>query len=524
MLYGNECVLPLVKCNLCQLKAKEVKILLCGHFCNDCVVKLTKNANVKSRKFKCESCHEDHTIPKNGFKNWEALNEFYSKQLNLENIYRGESAEKLKIYLKSIKENIADLDYNVTNIMDAIKEHCQNVRNKVFLKAEVVIKQVQDIRDEMIEEINVYQANSILHIEMDKIQKQKFIDKMQKFHEEWSEYLKRYEINESEMEKANGYALGLEDKIKKEKRKLENLIFNNTAINFRMNQINIERTFLGNFDYKTIDLNQTQTIKLRDIILNLHSSYDHCIDFDLFENGKISVVYPNKVDQVVISVFNKDCTFFKSSQTPFYISSSCCMRLKTSKDLLVFYLYDSYCQELMYCKGYTLALMNSNLESMKYRRISFQVISLDVNETNISCFTNESKIIIFDHKLNMINSIGQSKIPESAFYLTNQITQISQRNNKFYCLYPDDKLEVIDGINGDLLKSISIQGNKMTFDSKSNLWVLSISSSKIFKYDLDAHFNDEIQLENVTKELEFLIDLSDEKFYFYNFGNFYYLN
>ena len=121
------------------------------------------------------------------------MNEFYSKELNLEEIYRGESAEKLKKNLKQIQKKIEFLEHSLTNGIDRVKEHCVNLRSEVDLEAEIAIKRVQDIRDEMIKEIDLYQENCISNLEADTIQKEEFngfINELRSFHKKWSEYLK----------------------------------------------------------------------------------------------------------------------------------------------------------------------------------------------------------------------------------------------------------------------------------------------------------------------------------------------
>ena len=71
--------------------------------------------------------------------------------------------------------------------------------------------------------------------------------------------------------------------------------------------------------------------------------------------------------------------------------------------------------------------MNSNLELIQSNIISYSVISLDANEKNIYCLTNDYRIVILDHKLNAINSIGQKDDPKQVFYMGNTIKQIANR-------------------------------------------------------------------------------------------------
>ena len=120
MIYGEECVSSLIRCQLCQSILKEAKILPCGLFCNNCITELSKNVDQVSKEFTCKSCDETHSIPKIGFKSWKALNEFYSKELKLEEIYRGESAEKLKKNLNENQKLIKDLEFTLNNNVNEV--------------------------------------------------------------------------------------------------------------------------------------------------------------------------------------------------------------------------------------------------------------------------------------------------------------------------------------------------------------------------------------------------------------------
>ena len=64
----------------------------------------------------------------------------------------------------------------------------------------------------------------------------------------------------------------------------------------------------------------------------------------------------------------------------------------------------------------------------------------------------------------------------------------------------------------------------MAFDSESNLFVLSLQSSKLFKYNSDGVLQDQINMENVPMGTEFLIDKENKIFYFNKYQNVTYLN
>ena len=138
--------------------------------------------------------------------------------------------------------------------------------------------------------------------------------------------------------------------------------------------------------------------------------------------------------------------------------------------------------------------------------------------------------MILDHKLNAINNIGQKDDPKQAFYMGNTIKQIANRENKFYCLYTK-KLDIINQTTGVLLKSISIDGSKMVFDSYSNLVVFC--NDLIYKFDLNDELEDKVKIINLlskntkkgfyheftTDEKDFFIDQQDKILYLNNLEN-----
>ena len=512
MFYGEECVSKLIKCSMCKSKLKDAKILPCGVYCNECVTGMTRNANAVSRDFECESCPKTHIVPEDGFMSWKALDEFYSEELTFEEIYRGESAEKLKNGLHEVRKQINMLNFSLTNSADAVKEHCLKLKNQVILETEIAVKQIKDLSENLLSEISDYEAKCISNFETDRIKKEKFgefIDEFESLHQEWSDYLKKYRIKESETDRANNLLIEMGNRFLKEKSSLDQLIFNHKLMHYKPGTYDIGKNFLGNLELRTIgaiDIEKFQMVNLKDVLLNFHTS-NFIHDLDAFENGKVVVVYPNTSNLISIAVIDQTRAISKSTHLSYYFVNTQ-MRVKTINGFLIFYYMNNSGQ-------HCLVLMNSNLQLIESEFISYQVLSIDANANSIYCLTNTSthKIMIFDHQLTNIRNIGQYSYPDQAFYLTNQVIRVSHKKNKFYCLY-NDKLEIINETTGVVLKSIPIRGERMAFDSQENLLVLSVTSSKIFEYNLEGVLIDEIEIENAPTGLEFSTDEQSGIVYF----------
>ena len=506
MLYGEESVSFLTKCPLCKSKLKESKILPCGVYCANCVKELTKNADVITKEFKCKSCKKIHIIPEDGFMKWNALDEFHSSVLPLEDIYRGESIETLKKNLNEIDKQINEMSFSLNNSSHKVKEFCLKLRNEVSLETEVLIKHVQDYNEKLINEINDFEMRCIANINSDKNKIAKFNDFLNEtkhFHQESIEYLRKYQIQKTEIVKANSKAVELVERFGNEKKELEKFIFNNDSILFRKNVLELDKIKVGYLIQNTIDFNKLQTLKLKEILPDFNES-SSIYDFDAFKDEKIALNYGNNSNDLSIAIIDKNGALIKHNDTQWpYINKQ--LRLKTFKEFIFFYFhYDT--------NRHYLLKFSSDLEEIEGKTLEYQIISLGVDENNIYCLTNipNNKIKIFDHDLENIKNIGQSESPQEPFYFTNDVKRIAYRNSVFYCLY-SDKLDLINELDGKMTKSISIKGISIAFDSKGNILVLAPSSSKIFIYNLDGVLQDEISLiGNSSNELDLFIFKQDQ--------------
>ena len=559
MFYGEESLSSFIKCKSCKTKLKEAKILPCDHFCSNCVDQLTKSTDKETREFTCKSCDETHTIPKKGFKAWKALNEFYSKELPLDTIYRGEKIEKLKKNLEKIRIQIEDLDLTLSKSVYSVKEHCLELRKEISSQAQMAIENIQNVRNEMIDKVCEYEKKCIYNLESnDKINHKfnEFLIELKCFNTEWTEYLKKCQINDAEIAKANNSVLKLKKRFKEEKTNLEKFIFRNKSMSFTKNDLKIETNFLGNLYDKTIgaiDINQFKIVKFKDILNNFNVFNNRYIDVCSFENQQLAVVYPDDSLRVNVAIIDKNQNISKTTRTNFYLnfinanftsnSNYNTVQLKTIKSLIILFCkikqltprttpvlgtsiqYPSV-QNLFY-----LSLVDSNLELIKSIDIQIPIVSIDANETSIYCLTNDNKIMIFDNQLNKAKTIdtisNNPRQPYTFGNISNVATvnhstiQLLEKFNNFCHLYPG-KIDILKG--PDLIKSIPILGNKMAFDSQSNLLVLSVNSSKIYKYNLDGVLQNEIDLENVPAGLEFCVDEGDKILYFNKAQNCFYLD
>ena len=106
-----------------------------------------------------------HKIPQLGFPICKPLFNILLEESN--DVYRGESIERLKTNLKDIQTQINSLTFDMNHGIDKIKEHCTNLRIDIQLASEAAIQQINEITETMITKVNTYERDCI-----DKFQKE----------------------------------------------------------------------------------------------------------------------------------------------------------------------------------------------------------------------------------------------------------------------------------------------------------------------------------------------------------------
>ena len=163
-------------------------------------------------------------------------------------ISRGDAAKLLKNELNNIQKKIDSLSFGITNGVDRIKEHCIELRAEVQLATESVIQQMNEFNEKFIDKIDKYEKECIRVFEVKKEQKEEFnklVDEMKMFHNEWTDYLGQYKMNDKVLNEANAASIIINEKGDKEKANLDHLIFNGNMMRFIKNNNILNESFLG---------------------------------------------------------------------------------------------------------------------------------------------------------------------------------------------------------------------------------------------------------------------------------------
>jgi hypothetical protein len=238
--YAEEEINKLLCCGHCKLKFDlydEPKIIPCGiSICSKCEAKI--NAKLSDKlNFKClneTECLEEHLKPTKGFPVNRAIVQLLLTEPK--EIYRGERIENLKSILKEIE--IMMNSFLAINHRQIIKEHCNELKNKVQLSTEEKIVKLTDLNESFMKQIETYETKCIKTYEnnvktrVDEILSRE-IAKVKEFVEKKTNFLKKLDkIDENEIIQSKCIADGYLNKLKQLRKDLKNQIFNNEFLGF----------------------------------------------------------------------------------------------------------------------------------------------------------------------------------------------------------------------------------------------------------------------------------------------------
>jgi len=165
-----------------------------------------------------------------------------------EEVYRSKEVKQLKENLNVIQEDINKFSFGIDNPVDKIKGLCLDLKNKVQLKTEEAIEQLNEHNKKIITEIEDYERECIKSYQVKEKANIEFIktkQELEEFNLKWNEYLKQTVIYDEDVSVAIAKSNELCIKSEKELAKLEELIFNGCEIKFEKNENKLDRSVLG---------------------------------------------------------------------------------------------------------------------------------------------------------------------------------------------------------------------------------------------------------------------------------------
>ncbi len=245
MFYDTNKVDTALICKNCEWRLDVPKILPCGEtICSLCETNIQVNNN--NNMFDCLVCQDKHEMPKNGLIISKSLSDILA--IELIRVSRGKTFGLLKESLDHILNKSNFIKNGIKNSNDFVREHCIELKNNVQLTAEEVIQEVIEISAKIIVEIDEHEQEFIKLNKNNKEALDKFnkiLNELELFHSVNTEYLKKYDIDDDLIIKANNNAINLIKKADLEIQNLKDAIFDGSLLMFEKNNEKINKSILG---------------------------------------------------------------------------------------------------------------------------------------------------------------------------------------------------------------------------------------------------------------------------------------
>lgn len=262
MFFDPHQVNNLLYCKNCEARLDEPRLLPCGESIFSVCVQSIK---LIGKQYDCLVCSNKHKMPKNGLHINKALAEMLSfKSID---VSRGEAFDSLQVTLNDLFNKSSILKHRLDHRDDYVKEHCNEIRNKVQLATEEAILLINQFNEHLIDRVDEYE-NELIYLNTKNVELmekfQKLIDEIDSFKIKTNEYLNEYNLNDDNLIKLNSNAIILNDKAEKEIKNLNNSILDDRVMSFKPNKEIIHESILGELKIsKVANLSSSVLLKNR---------------------------------------------------------------------------------------------------------------------------------------------------------------------------------------------------------------------------------------------------------------------
>ena len=516
MFYEQNQILNVLNCAKCSKEFDEPRLLPCGKtVCNDCISALTIYSNPNSNMFDCAMCLDEHFMPSKGF----PLNESLLKLLEQKpsEVYRGKVVETFKNNLESVHNKKQQLEFNLNNGEDTIKEHCMNLRCLIHASAETTIVKVNELADSLINQIIKYETeciNSFQSISEGKqsTQKQRFqqqFDKIEKFYMEWSVYLKNLQYDEEAIIKANDVANKLSMEFNDDEIQIKSFIFINDLIKFEPNLDPIDRKLIGTIVHNQLSIQFKQIHNAKSLLIDAQPD---SIVVDRLVSGDILFLYLSKrydLEQFCALKCNPNC------------------EVLTKRFSFLHYLtnvFKKYNDKVLYLNSNGLIQMvnmNAATDEFLCSQVLIQgenkePLLLCMNETNVYCLLIKSQQLLIKSRrvINIMDRIKfQSATSEKPFYFPANVKQFECVDGKLIWLNAT-QLQILNEKTGDLIRSVKVVADKFILNSKNKIVLLNQAVQRLQVFHIDGALLAEFKVEENLLDVTFFLDKQDNVLFF----------
>jgi hypothetical protein len=188
----------ILTCDKCKRFYLEPVILPCKK--NICKSHVFQESNNDNNIYKCDFCKDDHHVPKNGF----ILNETANEILKL-NLHLKDKAKEAYDLIDEFDEILNDLISLSKDPENFIYEYISFTRNKIDLKRERLVLKINNISDELLHQLKVFEEKCKLNLINNNNQltvnfNQTHYEKFSKISWNWKEEFRKPHLNDQHID------------------------------------------------------------------------------------------------------------------------------------------------------------------------------------------------------------------------------------------------------------------------------------------------------------------------------------
>jgi hypothetical protein len=440
-------------------------------------------------------------------------------------VYRFKCYEDLKHKLGEIKTKCEGLESNISNGIGQIQELCNDMRNEVNLRAEILIEQVHQITESLIAEIDEYEKECVdsFNSKIDEYSEEfaKLLSNTNDFCNSTSKYMNEFKVDKNMVKESLANANELICKLNQETYLFEKMKFNERIIQFTNSSFEFVRELIGSLCNKRLMFEEFKFDK-----------YKYNKSFEILEHddfGQKAVFYIDDEENLNIDLLDSNGKLVK--HVPNLMKTREFLVKRFSENYIVYVSASIFGQTFIRQEADTqvIVMIDKEFNYLKHKVIDTQLWCIGNNDSNLFCFDHNGKYYYYDISLELHANKKFNKISEKVgidFY------DIFMNDSHLFilCIIDDvpqkDILRIFDLKTCELVKEIEIEGDEMElvstgylilFDSKNKILYLYDQSEdfeKLDQVDLTSSLDgDEISLVYADKSMNVLFqDRSRAKF------------
>lgn len=432
-----------------------------------------------------------------------------------------------------IKENLVEIEEKLERPKDKIVEYCDELRNQIDIRTEILIDKLNNFRADMLTELKTYEQKCLKNSLADEIRPTFEIElsenskKLNNYHK----YLNQSTIDEIEIGKMIADAKIQEYNLKNYTKLLDSKLFGPELIVFEESCENAEkfgRMIIGKMKYEDLSFSEQMFNPEKIAQLSPENSFE-CIGVSVERALAIAT------DTYLIASENSLKLFKNTDSVDIDGLALGEIRFDHSPEFI-----DFNGEDLILVQQTRNIWKNNRKEKNMFSSLSVFDLNLDLKHeispdfTIVSCCSTNHSIFIqtdrgmlinvYNWSLEKITTFGQIHFPENPYYFKESLLTFVKDDRMYFRRFGnstannlnetnkinDGFIRVVSLTNGELMNqySLNLRVEKFFVDNLSRTIVLDEICSKLRIYDRPKHKLDQVEL-LFEKDVEWLNGITD---------------